>query len=432
MQREHIPGLSLAVVKDGRVVRARGYGLANVELNVPARVDSVYEIGSMTKQFTATAIMMLVEDGKLSLDGKLTNYLSGLPPAWNEVTLRQLLTHSSGIKGYLSVPNVMERTTSSFSLSNLLSLLAPYPLEFTPGAKHAYSNTGYFLLGNIIEAVSHQSYADFLEQRIFEPLDMNATRFNDVHTVLTNRASGYSWRDGRLQRADYMDPSWAFSAGGLVSSVADMAKWDAALSDGKLLSPADRQQMWTRARLNDGSTCDYGFGWYVFDYKAGHRLLAHAGGIPGFVCCISRWVDDRLTVIVMLNSEGGRDSLEYLMTQAIARRYVPSLADQPIADAEPQVTAGMKATLMAAIAGKIDPALFENDFRTEFFPARAAQFHAELANLGPMKAFVLLSKTDAGHSRAYRYRGVFRDDAVLFDVTVNKQGQFSAFGVEIE
>ncbi len=322
MAKRHVPGASVAVVRAGKVVLAKGYGLANVELNVPATPDTVYEMGSITKQFTATAIMMLVEEGKLALDEKITHYLPDLPTAWSGVTVRHLLTHTSGIKSYTSVPNLFSLWRNDYTHAQIIQLVSGDPLAFPPGEKWDYSNTGYFLLGMIIEKVSGKAYSDFLTERIFRPLQMTATRVNDWSAIIKNRAGGYTWRFGALHNADFTSMTWPFSAGVLVSTVRDMAKWDAALYTEKLLKRANLQQMWTPVKLNGGSTFPYGFGWDLEDYRK-HKLISHGGGIPGFTSYIARFVDDKLTVIVLTNTDSADPDS---MAHAIAGIYLPALA----------------------------------------------------------------------------------------------------------
>ncbi len=188
MQKRHIPGVSIAIVQDGKVVRLKGYGFANVELSVPATENSVYQLASVTKMFTATAVMMLVEDGKLGLDDKITDRLSDLPPAWKVVTVGQLLSHTSGIKSYTSVRDFHKSARKDYSQREILDLVAKEPLEFAPGEKWSYSNTGYFLLGMLIEKVSGKPYGEFLSERIFKPLGMTQTRVNDLRDVIKGRA----------------------------------------------------------------------------------------------------------------------------------------------------------------------------------------------------------------------------------------------------
>lgn len=303
MEKQRIPGLSLAVVKDGKTVLAKGYGLANVELNVAATSETVYEIGSVTKQFTATAVMMLVEQGKITLDEKITKYLSGLPEAWKEITVRHLLTHTSGIRNVNTLPNFAALRMTPCSQERFIGLLAGQPLQFEPGAKWSYCNTGYQLLGWIIEKQSGMPYATFLKERIFNPLDMRATQVNDSGIIIKDRATGYLLQDGTLRNAGYVDMSWPFSAGAIVSTVVDLAKWSLALDEDKLLKPSSFQQMWTPVRLNDSTTHGYGFGWSMEKTANGHPMVFHGGHIVGFHSFIVRYPEDRLAVIVLTNSD---------------------------------------------------------------------------------------------------------------------------------
>ena len=280
MENQHIPGLSLAVIRSGEAIRAGGYGFASLELSVPVTSETVFQIGSITKQFTATAVMMLVEEGKTGLEESVTHALEGLPAAWEGVTVRHLLDHTSGIKSFTGIPDVMARLTFlPTTRDEVLALVAEEPLEFAPGEQYAYNNTGYYLLGHIIEQVSGQPYADFLRERIFAPLEMNATRVNDLKDILPNRACGYEWAEDRWRNADHISMTWPFSAGALVSTTLDLAKWDAVLGSERLLPKAVWERMWTPAILNDGMKVDYGFGWAVGDYH-GRRTVGHGGAFP--------------------------------------------------------------------------------------------------------------------------------------------------------
>jgi D-alanyl-D-alanine carboxypeptidase len=225
-ESQHIPGLSLAVVRGGVVILARGYGFANLEMNVRVTPETVFQIGSPTKQFTATAVMMLAEEGKVGLGESIARYQEGLPARWNGVTVRHLLDHTSGIKSFTSLPDVMARLTFlPTSRDEILALVADEPLEFAPGERYAYNNTGYYLLGHIIEQASGQPYGDFLHGRIFAPLGMDATRVNNMDDILPHRASGYVWAENRWWNARPTSMTWAFSAGALVSTVLDLARW---------------------------------------------------------------------------------------------------------------------------------------------------------------------------------------------------------------
>jgi len=248
MRRPHIPGLSLAIVRDGRVIKER------------ATKETVYEIGSNTKQFTAAAIMMLVEEDKVRLEDSVMKYFPDAPQTWRGITIRHLLTHTSGIQNHVAVPHWLDvfRTNLAFETAplrdELLKMFFKLPLEFQPGETWAYDNTGYYLLGIIIEKVTGKSYWQFLDERIFKPFEMNATRSTDPQPIIPNRASGYEWKNDHFENRPILLPPIAFSAGSLLSTVEDMAKWDAALSTGKVLKQSSLEQMWTPALTNDART----------------------------------------------------------------------------------------------------------------------------------------------------------------------------------
>ncbi len=300
MKRQHIPGLSLAMVQSGKVVAAQSYGLANLELNVPATPDTAYQIGSLTKQFTAAAIMMLAEEGKVKLDTLVAEYQEGLPNIWSGVTVRHLLNHTSGIINFTSHADFAEMQHSPTNRTEILALLADEPLEFTPGTSYAYSNTGYYLLGHVIESASSGTYADFLQTRIFQPLQMNATRVGDWQDIIPNRASGYRWKEDKWSNAEYFSLTWAFSAGAIVSTALDLARWNIAQCNETFLPKNTWEQMWTPATLSDGSRTEYGFGWGIGEHE-GRHVLGHGGAAPGFTAFTERAVADELTVIVLTN-----------------------------------------------------------------------------------------------------------------------------------
>jgi len=303
MEAERIPGLSLAVVMDKKMVLARGYGLANVELDVAATPETVYEIASVTKQFTAFAIMMLVEQGKITLDDKIPQYLSGLPLAWKDITVRHLLTHTSGTSNSSILPDFARLRMTPASREQLVELLAPYPLQFEPGTQWAYCNTGYQLLGWIIEEQSGIPYGTYLKERIFTPLEMCSTQVNDSGRIIKNRAGGYTIQNGTLRNAGYIDMSWPYSAGAIVSTAHDLAKWNVALDERRLLKSASFQEMWTPVRLSDGTTYGYGFGWSLDETTDNHPMIFHVGNIAGFRSVVVRYPKDRLTVILLSNAD---------------------------------------------------------------------------------------------------------------------------------
>lgn len=411
MRKQHIPGLALAIVRDGKLVKAKGYGLASLELNVPVLRKTAFELGSITKQFTAMAIMMLVEEGKVRLDERITTYLSGLPDAWRNVTVRHLLTHTSGIKSYTEVHRFDRITLADTSPEEVIQTVADYPLKFQPGEKWEYSNTGYYLLGLIVEKASGKPYATFLQERIFGPLGMNRTRLNDLKAVIPDRSSGYSWRGSGYRNATAISMTWPYAAGALLSTVEDLAKWDAALYTEKLVKQTSLDQMWTPATLKDGKSTEYGFGWFIGKMNE-HRLIGHSGGIPGFSTDIARYVDDRLTVIALLNQERGDGSV---ITRGVAGLTLPALVPpvpKPIEDREPQVTARVREFIQQAAAGHLEPEQFTPEGWARLFPDRLKEEGEMLKSLGPLQSTALLERREEGDHRSYRYRVVFHEDSL--------------------
>lgn len=328
MERQHIPGISIVVIKDQKIIKSAGYGLANVELNVAATPETVYKIGSVSKQFIATGILLLIQDGKISLDDNVSKFLEGAPDAWKPITIRHLLTHTSGIvreaPGFdpLRIQNDADVIKTAYSL----------PLRFTPGEKYEYCNVGYFTLAEIISKVSGKPWGDFLHERVFAPLGMNSTRPTNMTELVTNRANGYIWRNGKLQNASIyfaVRPSGAF-----LSSVLDLAKWDAALDSGNILKQSTLDQAWTPVKLNGGTTFPYGFGWQL-DPVAGHKLVNHGGSLPGFRAQLARFVNDKLTVVVLTNGDNANAAG---IAINIANFYLPGLIpERKVAKVDPKI-----------------------------------------------------------------------------------------------
>ncbi len=303
MAEQSVPGMSIAVLRGGETLLAKGYGFASLELSAPATAQSLYGLGSISKQFAATAVMMLVQDGDVSLDSPINQYVANLPDSWSEVTVRHLLTHTSGIKREVWEGGIYEFDRHEHVQFEVLRT-AFGPLNFTPGERWAYSNTGYRLLGMLIEAVSGESIWDFFDRRIFQPIGMDATRNSDPCTVIPHRARGYgrSSAGEALLNRDPVTASAAFTQGALMSSVLDMAKWDAALLTGQVLPRELLVQMWTPVVLGDGTEYPYGFGWEL-DPANGKAAVSHGGILPGFRTYLIRIMDGQLTVITLTNCD---------------------------------------------------------------------------------------------------------------------------------
>ncbi len=426
MQKRHIPGVSLAVIKDGKVVKMRGYGLASVELGAPATENTVYEIASVTKSFTATAIMMLAEDGKLGLDDKITRYMSGLPPTWGEITLRHLLTHTSGVASD-PVPWSLETVGRPYAREELLNIIKGAPLQFPPGTMYRYANSDYYLLALIIEKVSGKSYGEFLAERIFTPLGMTATRVDDPWEVVPGRAAGYGWEHDRLNTPPQIHPSQTLGSGNLLSTVVDLAKFDAGLTEGRLLKKASLDEMWAPAKIN-GEEIGYGLGWNVYDYR-GHRIIGHGGNATGFASQLAHYVADGTTVILLCNKFRGDDS-PYKLSLRLATKIIPDLAipARPIADTDPQVTQKVKLLVEGISEGTVDPALLSPRMRAAW-PPDIIKILRQLyeREKGRLKSLALLEKKTDGAGRLYMYRAAFEKETVLYYVRVTGEGRIDGF-----
>jgi CubicO group peptidase (beta-lactamase class C family) len=304
MGRQKIPGLALLVSRSGRVIRAEGYGLSNVELQTPVKPETVFQSGSVGKQFTATAVMMLVEAGKLSLDDPLSKFFSPAPAWWKQVTVRELLSHTAGFTDY---PDNFD-LRRDYTEEQVLEIVKAIPAAYPPGTGWSYSNMGFLTLGILIHRVTGEFYGDFLQERIFRPLGMSTTRIISEADIIPNRSAGYRLVDGNLKNQEWVSPTVNTTAdGSLYFSILDLAKWDAALYTETLLKRASLQQMWSVATLKDGkpNSGHYGFGWFI-QTDGGRRVIEHEGQWQGFETQISRYADDGLTVVVLTNLDDAK------------------------------------------------------------------------------------------------------------------------------
>jgi len=317
MDRQQIPGLSLLVVHHGKIIKAEGFGRANVELQVPVKPETIFQSGSVGKQFTATAVMMLIEEGKLSLDDPLSKFFPDAPATWKDVTVRNLLSHTAGFGDYPKDFDYRKDWTEDEELK----LIESIPLAYPPGTNWEYSNFGYVTLGILIHRVTGEFYGDFLQQRIFKPLDMRTTRIISEADIVPNRAAGYRLVKGELKNQEWVAPLLNTTAdGSLYFSILDLAKWDAALYAEKLLKRSSLDLMWTTVKLKNGqpNKGNYGFGWFI-DQRSGHRCIHHDGAWQGFQTAIDRYVGDELTVVALSNLESGKPGE---ITEHVAETYL--------------------------------------------------------------------------------------------------------------
>jgi CubicO group peptidase (beta-lactamase class C family) len=322
------PGVSILVSQDGKIIYEKGFGYADVGNKVPVTPDTKFRIGSITKQFIASSILKLQEEGKISVEDKLSKFIPGFPRG-DEVTIYHLLTHTSGIHSYTDRPTFEKYLTMPVSTAALVDTIKAHPYDFNPGDKYLYNNSGYFLLGYIVEKISGNSLAKYLNETFFKPLGMNSTGIYQNDVVLDNEAYGYSYNNDTLIKAVNWDMTWAGGAGAIYSTTKDLYTWNEAVFNGKVLSDQSLKAAFTPAILTDKQKTDYGFGWGFGDIR-GTRLIAHSGGLNGFVTYLGRQPEKKVTVIVLCNStppppriNPGTNGLlitEYLLWQGMAKQ----------------------------------------------------------------------------------------------------------------
>jgi CubicO group peptidase (beta-lactamase class C family) len=328
-----VAGTSAAVVKGGKTLVMKGYGLADLELDVPTPPGATYEIGSVTKQFTAAAILLLQEDGRLSLDDEITKFLPDYPTQGQRITVRRLLNHTSGIKGYTELPEFGELMRLDKPKDALVTLFSGKPFDFPAGEEQIYNNSAFFLAGLIIEKVAGQPYAAVVQQRLFDKVGMPNSYYCSERTIRKNHAHGYDTENGTLVLKGFLDHDWPYAAGSLCSNTADLVAWTRALHGGKVLSPASYKALITPGVLNDGTPIRYGFGLSVADVGR-RRAISHGGGINGFLSDVLYHPDDDLIVVVLQNTAGPvnpRDTAKRIVEAVLGP--APSLAKPFTGDA---------------------------------------------------------------------------------------------------
>jgi D-alanyl-D-alanine carboxypeptidase len=430
MQSQHIPGLSIAVVKSGQVVKAKGYGFGNIEMGIPASPETVYRLASLTKQFTASAIMLLVQDGRIGLDDKISRYLTPSPSAWADITVRELLTHTSGLKDYINELHM--GTPNKASEEALVKAVGEVNLKFKPGSSEFYSNTNYLVLGLIVKNVSGQSYDQFLTKRVFEPLGMTQTGKVDYERIVPHRAGGYVLTDSVLSNGPYLQPTIFDNAdAGLVSSASDLARWDTALLAGKILTKASEDAMFTPARLPDGSSVHYGLGWET-DF-GGPRFVSHAGTLPGIASYMVRYLDEQLTVIVLINLS---DAPASQIARHVAAIYDPKLVSNlasPEGKEEPVVTAKMRAVIEGIQNNSLDPQLFTSNMWSGMEKDEiATRVRGIFKSYGTFQTVSFLSVSQEENKRQYFYSAKFGDVDQVLDFTLDRDGKITTMGLDVE
>jgi CubicO group peptidase (beta-lactamase class C family) len=423
------PGLSVAVVENGKVVFAKGYGMADLQNSLPVKPKTVFRLGSITKQFTATMILQLAGEGKLSLDDKVGKLLPDSPQSWADITVRHLLTHTSGIHNYTSLPDFLEAVKKPIAPEHINDEVKPMPLDFAPGAKWSYSNSGYEELGLIVEKLDHRTYEKSLHARILDPLGMRETYFVPNAAIVQNRACGYTRAENRFANCAYLDMGWPYAAGSMESTVMDLAKWDAALYTAKVLPKNVLEQMWTKAKLNDGTTSGYGFGWEIGEVN-GLKNVSHGGGIFGFATDISRFPTLGLTIIALTNSDTAEVGRFVRDLQGFLDKRLEAKPVATIHDGDPATTALIRRAVESALKGSPDPTLFSEKMMKEVFtPTMVKGLATQSAAMGPLESMTLTKSSDEGGTKKRTYRMKFKNVELTGEFEVSKDGVVQSAGL---
>jgi CubicO group peptidase (beta-lactamase class C family) len=435
MRREHIPGLAVGVYSRGQILLVKGYGLANLELNVAVKPETLFQSGSVGKQFVSAAMMMLVEEGKIGLDDSIVKYFPNAPKNWEGIRVKNLLSHTSGLAEYESDERVGPKgpfyLRLDFTEDQLVEKVESLPIEFKPGDKWDYRNTNYLLLGVIIHKVTGTFYAEYLQQQIFKPLGMSSTRLISEADIIPNRSSGYELHGDKLQNQSWVSPTFNSTADGtLYFNVIDLAKWDEALYGTKLLKQSSLERIWTVFPLNNGkpNPGDYGFGWRIRSIN-GHKIIAHGGEWQGFTCNISRYVDDGITVVVLTNLDSAEPSQ---IASVVAELVNPALAPPrliAIEDKRPELAVRLDALLDQIAAGK--------DVRDQLTPELAALLTPEVAQsltrsvqlIWPAESQTLVFRTEENGLTESRYRIGKKDQTRIVTFNLAKDAKVAAFGI---
>ncbi len=400
MERQRIPGVAVAIVQRGNVLQTSGYGYANVEHRVPVRADTIFQSGSLGKMFTAAGVMLLVDDGTVRLEDPLTKYFADAPASWSAITVRHLLTHTSGLPDYTGGSVDYRR---DYTEADLVKLAYTLPFEFAPGARWNYSNTGYVLLGAVIRKATGRFYGDVLRERLFVPLEMTTTRIITEEDIVYNRSAGYRLLGEALKNQEWVSPTLNTTGdGALYFSLLDLVAWDRGVRAGAILRPDSWQRMLEPVTLNSGKTYPYGFGW-AFNEIGGQHVQQHGGSWQGFKTHLARYLSDDFTVIVLANlaqAEPARfvDGIAAIMNPKLVR---PELT--PVSNPEPAVVERARRLLQSAREGQ----LRREDFpyvRATFFTGTAQRYKELLDPLGDPRSIQILERRELGDDRVYQLR----------------------------
>ncbi len=423
MRWQRIPGLSVMILRDGHLAKATGYGLANLETGTPASAETQYKLASLGKQFVAAGIMVLNQEGRLQLDDHVTNYINDIPDSWKAITIRHLLTHTSGII----------KDSAAFDPSkaqpdiDIIHSVYDQPLQFEPGNAWSYSNIGYYLLAEIIHRITKEPWAQFINENVLLKAGIVGEHSVDPALIIPARATGYEVRGSTIHNAEV----WAAvrPSGGFLASALDLALWDQALGDNRVVNAGNRDLMWTPVRLNNQKSFGYGFGWFVEDLN-GHVRVHHDGGVPGFSCDYERFPDDRLSVAILTNV-GERDLREVAI--GIAALIIPELQpplDAALTDNEPQVTVRLHQVIDELAVGRLAQEQFTPELAGWLSGDLRGGFGENLHGLGPIQSLVLIGRETDGSEITYKYRLEYRYVRLSVECTIGADARIKRLSIQ--
>lgn len=430
LKATHTPGMAVAICKNGKIIKSKGYGFSNLELMTKVRPDSVFEIGSVSKMFTAALVLMLVEEGKVSLGDPISKYLDDIPEAWRPATISQCLTHTSGIPDYLAR---LMNTRLDYTKKQILDGIANAKLDFEFGSSWSYSNTGYYLAGMIIEKVTGEEFADVLSARILKPLKMDNSDFYRPSRLYKNRASGYTATEKRVMPAEVIRPNAGYAAGSIVSTSLDMIKWMEALRSGILLNSESRNVMWSPVRLSTGRTYPYGLGWDVEILRSGHKFYGHGGNTYGYSAYISSYPEEKLEIVTLCNNVGLNNRP---LNQKIAEIVAPKLKAESLkaaADPDPTRTLNLRLGLASLLRGVPDATYIDQEFLGMLSSVRGKLMLTNLnASLGQIKSLEFVTQQPSETDWLTWYRCTFEkvDKPVMMKLLVSKDKKIVRLDVD--
>ncbi len=428
LEDQKIPGVAVAIVQDGKTIFRKGYGFANLEHRVPVPEKTMFQSGSVGKVFTVMAVLLLAEEGKINLEAPIGTYFAESPTAWDKITVRHMLEHTSGMTGY---PDELD-FRKDYTQKELLDIYLRIPLDFEPGTRRGYSNVAFGILGMLIERVSGKSYGDFLKERIFDPLQMKDSRIISEADIIPNRASGYRKANGEIKNQEWVAPSHNNdAAGSLYLNLEDMAKFEAALSQRKLLSPKMYAAMWTPIKTLEDGTEPWGMSWSV-NRENGRQLIAHSGGWQGFTANFTRYPEKKLAIILFTNLRAASPDRLAFGVLGIVAPELGIAGAVPIKSAEPELDARVQKLVRDLVAEKIDSKMYSGG-ALEMMQKHGDKAIAEFKSYGKLKSLDLVGyeKKPNGNRNA-QHRLNFEHKQVILTTNFNSDGKVYEMDVRRE